>query len=118
MSKSHQKLYGNNLLEYSARTIAEFVLAYSVKKDKAVHMDACIGWFAVLRMDLDFVLHRNIIQYPARRDEHGKLQGDERISSEKVALIALIGDTDRQIGKFREWMEKSTCTPAEADVTD
>ena len=66
MTTANRVVFGNTLMKYSAETISNFILAFTVGDKKLEYLELSLGYFAVLRDDLSFCIEQNIIQYRHR----------------------------------------------------
>ena len=66
MTTANRVVFGNTLMKYSAETISNFILAFTVGDKKLEYLELSLGYFAVLRDDLLFCIEQNIIQYRRR----------------------------------------------------
>ena len=68
MTKGNRIVYGSPIMENIGKAISSYVLAFTVMEKKLEYIEEAIGWFAVVRTDLEFCMDENII--------HGKIDGD------------------------------------------
>lgn len=112
MDKAARVIYGRPIMEASGKTLACFTLAFDVKSKRLEYLEECMGWYAVLRTDIDFCIDQNIIHYERKkpqRDKDGKeipMADDERVSAQKVELYKLIARIDNDISKWRASLVK------------
>lgn len=59
MNKADRVIYGTSLMQASAETMKNYVLAFTIKEEKLEYINRAIGWYAVLRTDLDFCVEEN-----------------------------------------------------------
>lgn len=110
MTKSARVIYGTPLMEASGKCLACFTIAYTVRdaESKSRHLDELIGWYAVLRTDIDFCIQQNIIHFKKRKPKKGEDTEDETnyVSTKKVQMYELIADIDDRICRWRASLTK------------
>lgn len=113
MAKADRIIYGTPLMQHCGRSLAAFVLAFTVKEKRVEYLEECIGHFAVLRADLEFCAEQNVIKYPKRRerlDKDGKpISWDnpaDAISSQKIELFKVVGTIDGDMCRWRQGLSK------------
>ena len=112
MDKAARTVYGRSIMEASGRTLACFTLAFDVKHKRLEYLEECMGWYAVLRTDIDFCVEQNIIHYARKkpmRDKDGNeipMTDEERVNSQKIELYKLIAQIDNDISKWRASLTK------------
>lgn len=107
MGKADRIIYGTPLMQSSGETMKHFTLAFTIKESKLSHLDKCIGWFAVLRTDLDFCIEQNIIHFAKRKPKQGEeLTPDAYVNSQKIELYEIVGKIDDDMCKWRSSLAK------------
>ena len=108
MTTANRVVFGNTLMKYSAETISNFVLAFTVGDKKLEYLELSLGYFAVLRDDLLFCVEQNIIQYRRRKKNDGdEDKADEDFANgRKVELFRLVAQIDNDICKWRASLAK------------
>lgn len=115
MTKSARIIYGTPLMEAVGDCIKYFCIAFSFTGDNARkldYLDLCIGSYAVLRADLEFVVLENIIHYPRlkpAKDKDGKpipTPSEDLVSPQKVALFKLVAQIDADMCRWRASLAK------------
>ena len=108
MTTANRVVFGNTLMKYSAETISNFVLAFTVGDKKLEYLELSLGYFAVLRDDLSFCIEQNIIQYRRRKKNDGdEDKADEDfVNGRKVELFRLVAQIDNDICKWRASLAK------------
>lgn len=113
MQKANRIIYGTPLMEASGEAMGNFVLAFLVTDDKKMYMDRCIGWFTRLRVDLEFCIEENIIQFPHRKpekDKNGKevpfADPRDAVNSQKIEIFRLVAKIDGDMCKWRTSLAK------------
>ena len=112
--KANRVIYGTPLMESCGKSIASFVLAFTVPEKRVMYLEECIGYFSVLRTDLEFCVKERIIQFKKRHngvDENGKPiqfeQKEDRISSEEIEIFNLVGKIDGDMCRWRASLAKA-----------
>ena len=108
MTTANRVVFGNTLMKYSAETISNFILAFTVCDKKLEYLELSLGYFAVLRDDLLFCVEQNIIQYRRRKKNDGdEDKADEDfVNGRKVELFRLVAQIDNDIFKWRASLAK------------
>lgn len=110
MMKSARVIYGTPLMKASGKALAYFTLAYSVRdmESKTRYLDEAMGWYAVLRTDLDFCISQNIIHYKRRTPKKGEDVNDENnyANTKKVMMFELVADIDERMCRWRASLTK------------
>lgn len=118
MTKGDRVVYGVPLREYCGKAIAAFVLAFTVKSKRIAYLEECIGYFTVLRIDLEFCAEQNILKYPKRANKLDKdghpipwTNDEDKVSTAKVELFRLVGAIDGDMCKWRQSLarQERTC---------
>lgn len=104
MQKTDRVIYGTPLMEASGNTLKYFTLAFTVKEKRVEYLDEAMGYYAVLRNDLEFCVEENIIHYSKPK----KAEGSEMtyVNSQKVELFKLIAKIDGDMCKWRACLAK------------
>lgn len=116
MEKANRSIYGNELMEYSGKTIGYFTTAYTVPEDEGrkMYLDLAIAAYAVLRADLEFCVEQNIIHFKRDKatseDRKNGIVNDEGkcIAKEKINLFRLVAKVDDDLCKWRACLSKGT----------
>ncbi len=113
MNKTDRIIYGTPLMEAAGKSLACFVLAFTVKGKRIEYLEECIGHFAVLRTDLEFCVKENIIKWKRRaekldRDGHPLPWGDQRdeVPTQKVEMFTLVAKIDGDMCRWRASLAK------------
>lgn len=110
MMKSARIIYGTPLMEASGKALACFTLAYSVRDSgsKTRYLDEAMGWYAVLRTDLDFCIQQNIIHYKKRNPKKGEDVNDmdNYVNTKKVMMFEIVADIDERMCRWRASLTK------------
>ena len=108
MTTANRVVFGNTLMKYSAETISNFVLAFTVGDKKLEYLELSLGYFAVLRDDLLFCVEQNIIQYRRRKKNDGdEDKADEDfVNGRKVERLRLVAQIHNDICKWRASLAK------------
>lgn len=109
MTKANRIVYGTPIMENIGNAIASYVLAFTVMEKKMEYIEEAIGWFVVVRTDLEFCMDENIIHFQKRsvvpqRDENGNelpIDPRDEVSSRKVEIFELIGKIDGEMCRWR-----------------
>lgn len=114
MMKADRMIYGTPLMEYCGKAIAAFILAFTVKEKRVEYLEECIGYFSILRTDLEFCAMENIVKYPKRKeklDKDGKPipweNKEDAVNSQKIELFHLVGKIDSDMCKWRASLAKA-----------
>lgn len=121
MDKAARIVYGTPLMQSCGNALRYFVLAFTIKDKKAEYLELSMGWFAVLRMDIEFCLDQNIIHYKKRNQgmtkeeiEKSGATDEDFISTQKIELCKIIARIDDDMCKWRVSLNKGK-TIAEYD---
>lgn len=114
MTKGNRIVYGSPIMENIGKAISSFVLAFTVMEKKLEYIEEAIGWFAVVRTDLEFCMDENIIHFQKRsvapqKDENGNeipIDPRDEVSSRKVEIFELIGKVDGDMCRWRSNLAK------------
>lgn len=108
MTTANRVVFGNTLMKYSAETISNFILAFTVGDKKLEYLELSLGYFAVLRDDLLFCIEQNIIQYRRRKKNDGDEDktDEDFVNGRKVELFRLVAQIDNDICKWRASLAK------------
>ena len=108
MTTANRVVFGNTLMKYSAETISNFILAFTVGDKKLEYLELSLGYFAVLRDDLSFCIEQNIIQYRRRKKNDGDedKSDEDFVNGRKVELFRLVAQIDNDICKWRASLAK------------
>jgi len=107
MNKADRIVYGTSLMQASAETMKNYVLAFTIKEEKLKYINMAIGWYAVLRTDLDFCVEENLIHYAKRKPKIGEaMTAEDYVSSKKVELFEIVARIDDEMLKYRASLAK------------
>lgn len=107
MNKADRVIYGTSLMQDSAETMKNYVLAFAIKDEKLKYINRAIGWYAVLRADLDFCVEENLIHYAKRKPKAGEtMTAEDYVSSKKVELFEIVARIDDEMLKYRASLAK------------
>ena len=114
MTKGNRIVYGSPIMENIGKAISSYVLAFTVMEKKLEYIEEAIGWFAVVRTDLEFCMDENIIHFQKRnvvpqKDENGNevpIDPRDEVSSRKVEIFELIGKIDEGMCMWRSNLAK------------
>lgn len=114
MTKVNRIVYGSPIMENIGKAISSYVLAFTVMEKKLEYIEEAIGWFAVVRTDLEFCMDENIIHFQKRnvvpqKDENGNeipIDPRDEVSSRKVEIFELIGKIDGDMCRWRSNLAK------------
>ena len=92
MSKADRIVYGTPLIGLCRDTMAKFIVAFTVgnPEKKIEYLLESIGYFGVLRCDLEACVRKNIIHFPEKRmteEERKNASGAGRVSSKKIRPV-------------------------------
>ena len=98
MQKTDRVVYGTPLMHACADTIKWYVKAYTARSEKKVeYLAEAIGAFAILRIDLEFCIDKNMIHYHKKGDE---------VNSQKVELFKIVARIDNELCKWESSIAK------------
>lgn len=107
MNKADRIVYGTPLMQASAETMKNYVLAFTIKEEKLEYINRAIGWYSVLRTDLDFCVEENLIHYAKRKPKVGEaMTAEDYVSSKKVELFEIVARIDDEMLKYRASLAK------------
>lgn len=111
MPKSYRPIYGTPMITECKKSLAFFILAFTFKDDKMIYMDKCLGYFSILRIDIDIAMELNLIHFPKRKPKNNEIIDETSyVSSQKVELYEIIGRIDSEMMKFRNSLTKGKTT--------
>jgi len=105
MQKADRIIYGTPLMQASGKAIACFTLAFEVRHKRMEYLEEAMGWFTVLRTDLDFCIDQNIIKYRSAKDVKDGVE-IKTPDSQKIELYKLVAQIDSDISKWRTSLAK------------
>ena len=114
MPKSARIIYGTPLLESLGKCIASYVLAFTVNEGKLKYIEDAIGWFAVVRTDLEFIVQENIIHFKKREvkqgtDENGlptQPEPRDEVNNLKVQIFTHVARVDGEMCAWQRSLAK------------
>lgn len=106
MAKCDRVIYGTPIMEWSGKAIASFLLAFTVEHKRKEYLEECIGYFAILKTDIDFCISENIIHFRRRKITDDQTEA-EYASSKKIEILKLIAQIDNDVCKWRASLAKS-----------
>ena len=105
MTKADRMIYGDNLMKYNSECLKLFTMAFLTKEKRIERLEECIGWFAVLRKDIEFCVRQNIIKYKKRMIDDG-LPESEYVNTKKIELFKVVAKIDDDMCKWRGSLTK------------
>lgn len=105
MTKADRMIYGDNLMKYNSECLKLFTMAFLTKEKRIERLEECIGWFAVLRKDIEFCVRQNIIKYKKRMMDN-RLPESEYINTKKIELFKVVAKIDDDMCKWRGSLTK------------
>ena len=105
MTKADRMIYGDNLMKYNSECLKLFTMAFLTKEKRIERLEECIGWFAVLRKDIEFCVLQNIIKYKKRMMDDG-LPESEYVNTKKIELFKVVAKIDDDMYKWRGSLTK------------
>lgn len=105
MTKADRMIYGDNLMKYNSECLKLFTMAFLTKEKRIDRLEECIGWFAVLRKDIEFCVRQNIIKYKKRMMDDG-LPESEYVNTKKIELFKVVAKIDDDMCKWRGSLTK------------
>lgn len=90
MHKANRIIYGTPLMESSGKAIASFVLAFTVSSKRLEYLEEAMGYFYVLKTDIEFCVMQNVIHFKKKEGEGGV----KYESSKKIELLKLVAQSD------------------------
>lgn len=113
MQKAERVIYGTPLMQECGKSLAAFILAFDVPEKRIVYLEECMGYFSVLRADLEFCVEENIIKFkrknpPKDKDGNEIPFSDPRdaVNSQKVELFRLVAKIDGDMCRWRASLAK------------
>ena len=111
MSKTDRIVYGTPLIGLCRDTMAKFIVAFSVgnPEKKVEYLLESIGYFGVLRCDLEACVRKNIIHFPVRKPKEGEQKeatAPAPVSSMKVNLFEMIAKIDTEMCRWQASLAK------------
>ena len=94
MTTANRVVFGNTLMKYSAETISNFILAFTVGDKKLEYLELSLGYFAVLRDDLSFCIEQNIRELSSGWNKYVEFD------RHRCCLVARDSNRNRIIKKF------------------
>ena len=111
MSKTDRIVYGTPLIGLCRDAMAKFIVAFTVgsQEKKVEYLLESIGYFGVLRCDLEACVRKNIIHFPARKltdEERKNATGADLVSSKKLDLFETVAKIDTEMCRWQASLAK------------
>lgn len=109
MQKTDRIVYGTPLMQSSGKALSSFILAFTVKEKRIEYLEESMGYFYVLKTDVEFCIKQHIIHY-RKKDGNAESQEDNPAayeSSKKIELLKLIAKIDNDMCRWRASLAKS-----------
>lgn len=112
MDKTNRIMYGTPMMQSLRASMGWFVRAFEVtdKEKRVEYMSECIGEFANVRMDIDFIYEENMAHYiKFKRDRNlssppltsGEESENERYAiNKKVEVYKIVAQIESDIRKY------------------
>lgn len=112
MGKADRTIYGTPLMNASGKAMSAFILAFTVSSKRLEYLEEAMGYFFVLKTDVEFCVSQNIVHFKkkgAKGDKDGKTEDNpaEYESSKKIELLKLIAQIDSDMCRWRASLAKS-----------
>lgn len=101
MGKADRIVYGTPLMQECANVLRYYILAFDTKSRNTEYMDEAMGWYAVLREDIEFCTEQNMIHYAKRKPKTADPTPDEYINSQKIELFEIVARIDADMCRYR-----------------
>lgn len=108
MTKADRIIYGTPLMKNCGMAIADFTLAFTVKEKRVDYLEECMGYFYVLKTDLEFCADENILKLPKRKrkmDSNGNLAkletDDDQVNTMKIEVFGIVAKIDSDMCRWR-----------------
>ena len=111
MSKTDRIVYGTPLIGLCRDTMAKFIVAFTVgsPEKKVEYLLEAIGYFGVLRCDLEACVRKNIIHFPERKpkeNEQKDAAGAAPVSPMKIDLFEIVAKIDTEMCRWQASLAK------------
>ncbi len=111
MSKADRIVYGTPLIGLCRDTMAKFIVAFTVgnQEKKVEYLLESIGYFGVLRCDLEACVRKNIIHFPEKKltdEERKNASGASLVSSKKIDLFENVAKIDTEMCRWQASLTK------------
>lgn len=111
MSKTDRIVYGTPLIGLCRDAMARFIVAFTVgnQEKKVEYLLESIGYFGVLRCDLEACVRKNIIHFPVRKpkdSEQKDASGAVTVSSMKIDLFETVAKIDTEMCRWQASLAK------------
>ncbi len=111
MSKTDRIVYGTPLIGLCRDAMAKFIVAFTVgnPEKKVEYLLESIGYFGVLRCDLEACIRKNVIHFPERKlkeAERKEASGAALVSSMKVSLFEIVAKIDTEMCRWQASLAK------------
>ena len=114
MPKGYRIVYGTPIMQNIGLALSSYVLAFTVTEQKVQYLESAIGYFSIVRTDLEFCVENNIIHFCKRKVEPKKdKQGNElpidardEVNTTKIEIFKLIAKIDNDMCRWRASLAK------------
>lgn len=109
MSKTDRIVYGTPLIGLCRDAMAKFIVAFTVgsQEKKVEYLLESIGYFGVLRCDLEACVRKNIIHFPEKKHKEEKDASDaNKVSPMKIDLFEIVAKIDTEMCRWQASLTK------------
>ena len=111
MTKADRMIYGTPLIEECRDAMQKFIMAYSAgsNEKKVELLLESIGYFGVLRCDLECIIMKNIIHFPKKKldkEEKENAAPADMVSGKKIALFEVVARIDSEMCRWQASLSK------------
>lgn len=125
MDKTNRIVYGTPMMQSVRDSLANYVMAFEVDslEEKQNYMSKCIGEFANVRMDLDFIKDENMFHFKkpktkGKANENSEEKDESQVKHEKtleeiryeenrwIGLYEIIARIDDEIRRYNKSIRK------------
>lgn len=111
MSKADRIVYGTPLIGLCRDAMAKFIVAFTCgnQEKKIEYLLESIGYFGVLRCDLEACVRKNVIRFPVRKpkeSEQKEASYAESVSPMKIDLFESVAKIDTEMCRWQASLAK------------
>lgn len=102
MNKADRVIYGTPLMQNCGDVLKYFLLAYTIESKREEYLEISMGFFYVLKTDLEFCNEENLIHFKRRKPKIPNPSPEDYVSSKKIELFEIIAKIDTDMCRFRQ----------------
>lgn len=89
MSRVNRSIFNSYILDNLEKVLKNVCLAFNKTKDKDYYIEESIGYFCILRADIEFLIEENMIHFQGKKDERTQMYSDQTEIIQKIGEIDL-----------------------------